>query len=79
VTLAAQLRELRSSAKTSVPNSHTLPIPTIGQSRYLAARHAVLTASDTAAIAAAWEEYRDVWTDALTSLGHVVIEHLERK
>lgn len=74
---ALLVRELRRTAKKSIPNRHAIPIPDATLARQHAAVLALRTSDTTAALPAVMAEYEDVWTDDLNTLGHAVFESLE--
>lgn len=78
LALALRARQMRSEARRTVPNNEVMPSPTGEYRRKCEARAALLSAPNPQAVAAVWEQYRDVWTDTLTELGHAVVGMLGR-
>jgi hypothetical protein len=66
---ALEVRDLRRNAKKAVPFVHAIPTPSPEALRYAAARRAIQNISHPDDLPGLWEQYQDVWTDALTTLG----------
>ncbi len=74
--LAFAIRELRSTAKTLVPNAATLPIPdTVTSSRHRVIA-AIRNITEPVELQQIWEDNKDIWTDELTALGNAVAQQL---
>lgn len=71
---AKLVRDLRGSAKKDIPHRYALPAPDPAAARRARAIAAIKTSLTPADMGRTWEEYQDVWTDDLTTLGHAVIE-----
>lgn len=69
---ALAVRRMRREAKKAVPSVHAIPTPTPEALRYVAARHAVQDISHPDELAGVWEQFSDVWTDDLTTLGQQI-------
>lgn len=72
---AQLVRDLRGSAASDIPHRHALPVPSDEAARYARAVASIKASTTSGHLAAVWEEYQDVWNDALTTLGHAVIQH----
>lgn len=73
---ALLVRQLRREARKKVPYLHALPIPDAVTHRQHAAVLALRLSRTEADLAKVWEEYQDVWDDALTQLGMTIAESL---
>lgn len=66
---AIETRRLRKEAKNVVPFKHAIPVPSPEALRYVEARRALMDISAPEDLNRVWEQYQDVWDDALTALG----------
>ena len=69
-------RQHRRDAKLKVPGL-TTPIPSPAALRFTAAYQAIQNTRSVDDLNRVWEEYQDVWTDDLTTLGHTVSAHFQ--
>ena len=70
LAVAMAARELRAgSAKQANNVPYVVGWETVAQERYAIAKHLVEISHTQEALAAVWDEYRDVWTDDLTRIG----------
>lgn len=73
---ALLVRQLRSQAAKQVPNRHAVPIPDPAEARRHAAILAIKNSDSVDALSAVWSQFRDIWTDDLTTLGGFVVQAL---
>lgn len=71
--LAHQVRTMRARAPKEARLSDIVTASREPLARWFAARLAVQTSASQAELAQVWSEYRDVWTDDLTTLGQQLI------
>lgn len=76
LAMSMKIRRMRSTAKTSVPNCATLPIPDAVTAQRHRAIAAMRNITDPVELQPIWEAHRNVWTDDLTTLGHAVAQQL---
>ncbi|QFG11194.1 exonuclease [Gordonia phage CloverMinnie] len=69
---ALETRRRRKLAPKQVPYVHALPTPSKAALRYVEARQALQNISAPDELNGVWEQYQDVWDDALTQLGEQI-------